>query len=60
MDLVEAFLNIGLPEGATAPAGLDSAGDAPRKGDYSVPTRDHLRRYYLVSRGREVARADDD
>ena len=55
VDLVDAFINIGLPDGADGRDNAsDDSGGAARIGDYATPTMDHLRRYYLMSRGRDA------
>jgi hypothetical protein len=57
MDLIDAFVNIGLPDGGK---GCENAPDdsvsAGRVSDYAAPSIDRLRQYYLVSRGRDNAR----
>jgi len=56
MDLVDALVNIGLPDGGkgceNAP---NDSGSAGRVSDYAATSIDRLRQYYLVSRGRDSA-----
>ena len=56
MDLVDALVNIGLPDAAARSENApDDSGSAGRVGDYAAPSIDRLRHYYLVSRGRDNA-----
>lgn len=52
MDLVDAFLDIGLPEGASeAEASVDPIA-AARRIDAAAPNIDQLHRAFIVTRGR--------
>jgi hypothetical protein len=61
VDLEDAFANIGLldstPECNGAPHPIQSA-RAPLRDDYAF-TAEHLRRYYIMSRGRNAEPSSD-
>jgi len=60
MNLVDAFINIGLPSDAS-PNGNAAQGDTTLpQGEPSAGTLDHLHRYYIVSRGRNAQRVSDE
>ena len=61
VDLVDAFANIGLPDSTPerngTPYPVQSA-PAPLRNDYAL-TADHLRGYYIMSRGRNAEASSD-
>jgi hypothetical protein len=60
MDLVDAFIHIGLTDEAADGVASDDAIGAARAREASAPLAEHLHRYYIVSRGSKAPSSQAD